>query len=223
MDNGLEGVIRNVYLAWKKARKEGSKEHPDAEDFCCLMEGHIDGNEARALKEHLIGCERCSEMFSLSLAAPKISSRSLYFLRNGKAALEIAIRVKDRFLDILHTSGNILKSGGLTPQSSLRSKHRGEFKDEVVIEKDFKDIKVQVKIENKGTNYFNAVILAKRRTSLKAIRDLRIALLREGIELESRIADSGSVVFEHILLGKYNIELSARDEKIAAVILDIKT
>ena len=72
----------------------------------------------------------------------------------------------------------------LVPAPILRSRQIKDFKDEVTILKDFKDIRVQAKVENKGANAFSLVILVKERHTQRIIKDLRIRLLKDGAELE---------------------------------------
>jgi len=75
---------------------------------------------------------------------------------------------------------------------------------------------------NKKGKYFNVIIKAKQKQSLRAIKDLRITLIKEGVELESYLSDFGSAVFEHVLLGKYSLEVSSIKGRLATVVLDIK-
>jgi hypothetical protein len=92
----------------------------------------------------------------------------------------------------------------------------------VVILKDFEDIRVEIKIENKSGKYFNLNIQAKSKQSKELIKDLRVTLFKEDIELESYLNDSGSVIFEHVLLGKYKIELAGLEGNLASVLLDVR-
>jgi hypothetical protein len=54
------------------------------------------------------------------------------------------------------------------------------------------------------------------------IKDLRVTLIRDDTELESYLSDSGKVVFEHVLLGKYMVEISNIENKLAMIEIDIK-
>ena len=114
----------------------------------------------------------------------------------------------------------------LVPAPVLRSRNIKDFKDEVTVLKDFQDMRVEVKIENRGSQegkeIFNVIIMAKQKETQKVIKDLRVTLLKDDLELESCLNDSGSVTFEHILLGRYVIELATIDKKIAAILIDIK-
>ena len=97
-----------------------------------------------------------------------------------------------------------------------------DFKDEVTILKDFRDVRVEVKIESRKTKDFNVLIVVKQRVTQELLKDLRVTLLKDDVELESYLTDSGSVTFEHISLGKYSVEISSSDNKLAVVLLDVK-
>ena len=79
-----------------------------------------------------------------------------------------------------------------------------------------------MKVENKGGRYFNVTIRARQKNSVRPFKDMRVTLIKEGMELESYFSDSGSVSFEHILLGKYNLEVTSIKDRLALVVLDIK-
>ena len=64
--------------------------------------------------------------------------------------------------------------------------------------------------------------MAREKQTQKTLKDIRVALLKGDLELESYLADSGGVTFENILLGKYRIEINDIDKRLASVILDIK-
>jgi hypothetical protein len=48
-------------------------------------------------------------------------------------------------------------------------------------------------------------------------------LIKEGLELESYISDSGRVVFENVLIGRYTVEISSPSKNMAAILLDIRS
>ena len=56
----------------------------------------------------------------------------------------------------------------------------------------------------------------------KLIKNLRVGLLKEGKELESYLAESGQAAFEQIKPGKYDLEISGQEKKVASISLDIK-
>ena len=136
--------------------------------------------------------------------------------------LEILLRFKEKAIELINTTGDVLVGQELVPAPVLRSRLIKDFKDEVTILKDFNDIRVQIKIENKWGKVFNLKLAAKQKHTQKIIKDLRVTLLKDDLELESYLTDSGSVIFEHVLLGKYRLEISAIENKLASILLDIK-
>jgi hypothetical protein len=92
----------------------------------------------------------------------------------------------------------------------------------VTILKDFKDIRVEVKLENKGGQAFDLTVLVKDKQTHCVIKDLRVTLLKDDLELESYLTDSKKVIFEHVLAGRYTVEISNIETKIASIVLDIK-
>ncbi|TRZ49072.1 hypothetical protein D4Q80_02705, partial [bacterium] len=135
---------------------------------------------------------------------------------------EVVLQLKEKALEILSTTGDVLVGRELVPVPVLRSRKIKEFKDEVTILKDFRSIRLEAKIENKRGKAFSVTIMAKERETSKVLKDLRITLLKDDVELESYVADSGSVIFDNVLLGKYTLEVSNIDDKLATLLLDVR-
>ena len=77
-------------------------------------------------------------------------------------------------------------------------------------------------LESYRAREFNLTITARERQTQRIIKDLRVSLFRADLELESRLSDTGAVTFEHVLLGKYAVEITSAENKLASVSLDIK-
>ena len=232
MTDKLEGLVKTVYKKWKK-RSGVRTSHLDEEELGSFFDGRASGEERERITEHLISCGDCSRRFALSLNAEAAELKDLpsglldklkesLALKGKPSSLEIFLRLKENMLEIINVTGDILMGQELVPAPLLRSRNIKDFKDEVTILKDFKDIRLEVRVENKKEKYFNVTIKAKQKQSAKEIKDLRITLIKEGVELESYLSDFGSVIFEHVLLGKYSLEVSSVSGKLATVVLDIK-
>lgn len=233
MQDKLERLIKMVYKQWKKEMPRVEGPHPDEETFVCFLEGRLSRQEEARIKAHLVSCDNCVEILAIQ-AKLKVSEieqvpkgliegvKNLVKQEDKSLVLEIILRVKEKVLEILNTTGDVLVGQELVPAPILRSRKPKDFKDEVTILKDFKDIRVEVKIENKGTKAFSLTVLAKEKETQKIIKDLRVTLLKDDLELESYLADIGSVTFEHVLLGKYTVEISTLESKLASILLDIK-
>ena len=241
MQGNLEKLIKIVYKNWKSDQPKVEELHPDEETFACFLAGRLPPKETERIRAHLIGCERCAEVFAVSSKLEVIENQlapeqlvqevkrlieeqdKLAIEEQDKLAiLEICLKFKEKALEILNTTGDILVGQELVPAPVLRGRKAKDFKDEVTILKDFKDIRVEVKIENKGRQAFDLTVLAKEKETQKVIKDLRVTLLREDLELESYLNDSGKVIFENVLLGKYTVEISTLESKLASVLLEIK-
>jgi hypothetical protein len=148
-------------------------------------------------------------------------ARELLVAEDRSLCLEVFLRLKEDLLELINTTGDVLVGQEFLSAPVLRSRSIKDFKDEVRILKDINDVRVEIKIWAKGAKTFNLAIVTKEKRTQKVLKDLRVSLVREGIELESYVSDSGTVVFEHVLLGSYHIEIS-KIEKIATVNIDIK-
>lgn len=233
MQDKLEKLIKIVYRRWKSDQPKVLGQHLDEETVALFMEGKLSSQEETRIKKHLISCDKCIEVLAIQVKlkpgdAEKVPMQLLEGVKNlvkeedKSPALEIILRVKEKVLEILNTTGDVLVGQELVPASILRSRKPQDFKDEVTILKDFKDIRVEAKIENKGTGAFSLTVLAKEKETQEVIKDLRVTLLKDDLELESYLADTGQVIFEHVLLGKYIVEISTLESKLASILLDIK-
>ena len=233
MQSKLEKLIKEVYKKWKAAQEAAQGSHPDEETLACFLEARLSEEEMGRIKEHLISCDNCAEAFVFNLGeeaggmkeVPEevlAAVKGLLILKDQTSMLEIILRLKEKALEILNTSGDVLLGQELVPASVLRSRSIKDFKDEVTILKDFKDIRVEVRVENKGGKVFNVTIMVKQKQTQKVMKDLRATLFQDDLELESYLTDSGSVTFEHVLLGKYRLEIVNLENKLASILLDVK-
>jgi len=233
MPDSMESLVGAVYKGWKKRFGESAGIHPDEEDMACFLEGRASPEESERIIGHLIACDDCARILALSLDSgiedagelPETlfsKIRDILSSREKSLFLEISLRVKEKVLEIVNSTGDILLGQELVPAPVLRSRDIRDFKDEVIILKDFNDIRLEVKVENKGRKYFNVTVRARQKDSARPLKDIRVTLIKEDMELESYFSDSGSVSFEHILLGKYNLEVTSIKDRLALVVLDIK-
>jgi len=233
MQEKIEKLIKVVYKKWKSAQPKIHQPHPDEETIVCFLENRLSQGESDRVKQHLISCNRCLGIITVQAklkneAAKEVPHellkrvKELVGAEDKDSVFQILLRLREKALELINTTGDVLLGQELVPAPVLRSRKIKDFKDEVTILKDFKDIRVEIKVENKGGQAFNLVIVIKQRETQQIIKDLRVTLLRDDLELESYLTDSGSVTFEHVLLGKYMVEISTIDRKLASILLDIK-
>lgn len=231
MIKDMDGLIRKVYRSWKRRLKE-EKAHPDIEDIASLLEGKLPLQEKQEIEKHIVLCSECAEAVSMGLTAKDSVGQTVPAEILDSAGerlgikpaidLEIVVRIKEKALELLRASGDILLGQELVPAALLRSRKISEFKDEVIIFKDFQEVRLEVRLENKSGKYFNLNIQARKKQSKEVVKDLRITLIQGETELESYLSDAGSVVFEHVLLGHYRIDVADLKGRLASVILEVK-
>ncbi len=233
MSNYLEKITKIIYRQWKAARSFTGKNHPNEENLACFLEDKLSAKDKDMVQEHLISCDMCAEYIStqlkvqahlsLDVPAPLLEKIKKLVVEDSKENLfEIFLKLKNKVLEIIQTSGDVLVGQELVPAPVLRSRQINEFKEEVSILKDLREIRVLAKIQNKNTKSFNLTVTVKDKVSQKIHKNLRITLIRDGVELESYMADSGSSSFENILPGDYTVEVSRLGQKIVVIDLKVK-
>jgi len=234
MQDRLERLVKFIYRKYKAGHKIGPVKHPDEEIMACFIEGKLAAREEMRIKQHLTECDSCAEVFSLQAkldissgpdAPEEIIAKVKGLVAQGKpgSVLEILLSLKDGLIELLGTNGDVLVGQELVPAPILRSRQIKSFKDEVVILKDIGNIRVEIKVEKPLPGAFSLAVNVKDRQSLGVIKNLRITLLKGEREIESYINDTGKVVFEHVALGKYTIGIADIKEKLAEILLDIKS
>jgi hypothetical protein len=234
MQDKVESIIKKVLKNKALVVREGLGEHPEDGIFACYLEGKLESKEEELFRKHVTLCPACSLKLSLDIQSSVTDNQDIpaklqesicssLGLQDKDLILEIALKVKDKIIEIINTTGEVLVGQELVAAPLLRSRQIKDFKDEVTILKDFKNLVVEVKLENKSGKFFDAAVLVKKKDTLKTINDLRVTLYKQGVELESYIASTGMVTFENILLGKYRIEISGAKDKFASIALEVKT
>jgi hypothetical protein len=229
----FEKLIKIVYEKWKAKLPRSQGEHPDEEDFSAFIQNQLSIQEAARIKNHILSCEECAQILAVSLklqSVPEIepptklleNCRDLISNAISSRTLEIILELKEKLLNLLNTSGDVLVGQELVPAAVLRSRKIRDFKDEIIVLKDFGDIRIEVKITAKAGANFDLQLIIKDKLTQELKKDLRVSLIKGDVELESYLAESGKVIFEHVLLGQYTVEISSLRDKVASVLIDIK-
>jgi hypothetical protein len=233
MVNYLEKVTKIIYREWKVAGRTDSLEHPSEEELACLVENTLKSADKRSVQQHLLKCDLCAEYLAIQLKIqPHLSLdlpasllekvKRLAEEGSRETLLEICLKLKEKALEIIQTTGDVLFGQELVPAPVLRSRKINEFKEEVSILKDLQQIRVMAKIQNKTTHSFNLTITVTDKQAQRADKNLRVTLIRDGIELESYLNESGNSFFENVQPGDYLVEVSRQEERIAVIDLKVK-
>ncbi|MFH1441422.1 MAG: hypothetical protein ABIH18_05235 [Candidatus Omnitrophota bacterium] len=229
----IEEIIKALYKRYKSLFLGKEEAHPNEEMMACYIEGFLGPQEVEYVKQHLLHCDKCAENFAaqtsiefnqnMEVPADLMENVKNQVMQEIKVpALEILYRIKGSIIELFNTNGAVLMDQELIPAPLLRSRQIKDFRDEVTILKDFAQMKAEIKIEKKGPSLFNLSVTIKERLNSRVIKDLRVTLLKGDIELESYITDSGKIMFEHLPLDNYAIEISDIKHKLISILLNIK-
>jgi len=220
---------------WKTSSFDPHQSHPDAATLACFLEGRLSQQESREFKRHIVSCETCAERLavSVSLSEPgdiAVAAGLLQALqkrlseRISQNILEINLLLKDRALELINTTGEIFPGEEIIPDAVFRAGKPIEFRDQLIVCHDFKDVRIEIRIENKHTRHTRVSVLLKDRLNRRPLRnDSRVTLAREGVELESNCIDSGRVCFEDVAPGSYSVAISIANKVIASVLLNMRS
>jgi hypothetical protein len=217
---------------WKKDQSDPAA-HPGEEEIACFLEGKLNKKDAGSLKEHLMSCDACVRLIAAELSAYPSEevdipgavlerARALVPDNTAMPALEIILRIRDFGFEIVKTTGDVLFDREFIPAAILRSRNIIDFKDEVVVIKDFPAGRVEVKVQAGSAGAFHLLVISKDKKTQKPLQDLRVTLCRDDIELESRITDMGKAVFEQVTAGRYSLEISGLKRAVARVVIEVR-
>ncbi|MDD5669128.1 MAG: hypothetical protein PHE58_03750 [Candidatus Omnitrophica bacterium] len=232
MTDRLEKVIGLVYKKWKRSVAKKAGPHPSAEELASFAQKTLSSEDRPAILEHILRCKVCSDILAIQVLQPfddfTVPEELIALAHESvgrelrKSCLEIVIRLKDLFFDIVSTTGDIRGDRKFVPSAVLRSRDMREIKNDVCIIKDLKNCRVEVRIENILHKGCRVTVVVKEKITGRVIKDARCSLMREGIELESYGTDSGKSVFEYISAGIYEITVVLRRNRLGAVMLEIR-
>lgn len=221
-------------MVYKMYRKRQNKENlpcPDEEMLACFSEGRLSKEDCKAMQEHLLRCERCAETLSLynlkieaKRAVPEFlieKAKDLIKEKTLQVILEIILSIKEKALEIINTTGDIILGNEVIPLPVLRSRQIRALNEEMTVVKEFQDIRINVNIEKKDKDEVKISIFLCDKNTARPLSDLRVALLKDDIELESYTIDSGKAIFDRVAFAKYELQISQRDKDLGSIKLEI--
>lgn len=233
MQNKIEQIIARVYKTWRQKFPRAGESCPDEETLASFFEGRLAQEESQRLKNHIIGCDRCSELIVFlsqevkEIPVPEeLINRAKNMILNQEKAkttfLEIILGFKEKVIDLIKTSGDILFGQEFASLPVLRSRNIKDFGQEVIIVKDLGNIKTEIEIENKTNYHAKITVKLSDINTGKPTEGLRITLIRAKQEIESYITESGKTVFDNVPADKYSVEISSPELIIGKILLEIK-
>lgn len=208
---------------------------PDTEIMTYYIEGILPTEEAQTINQHIGVCKNCKEIFDVQrsvaesqrekglIAVPNYlteRARNLVDKQAGINVLDLIMEFTDKAIGIVRTTGDILLGEQLQPAYALRSKEIESVTTQTIV-KIFKDVRIEVEASRQKGDFNKFILRAKDIKTENPSDGLRITLVKDDLEIESYITESGKAIFEDIRPSKYLIRISRVDDPIGVIILDI--
>ena len=232
MSDRMERFIAMAFNDWKKDQAR-QKRHPDEEEIACFLEGKLSAKDARRFKDHLAACDRCARLLAADLysypadqvevpASCLEAARNMVDKEDHAPIFEIVLSIRDFGFEIIKTTGDVLFGQEFIPAAILRSRHLSDFKDEVVVVKDFPQARIEARIQVVPGQRFNLSVVVRDKKTQRPMEGLRVTLVQDNIELESRVVQEGRAAFEHVCAGSYSISISGLKHSVASISIDVR-
>lgn len=227
----IEKLIKMAYKIYRDRQTKDSSPCPDEETMVCFGEGRLSKEDSAKLQKHLLSCERCAQV--LSLYNIKIEKEQIvpeFLIKKTKgligkkiptSLIEITLSVKERLLEIINTTGDIVLDNEIIPLPVLRSRQIKKILEEVTIIKEFQNIRISGRIEKREKGKVKVGISLCDKNTSEPLKDLRIGLFKDDIELESYVIDSGCSSFDNLSFGKYTLKIFRGEEELGVIKLEV--
>lgn len=176
--------------------------------------GCVDKKHLKLIESHIEKCDKCiTELIELQkkLFLPTEieldMSRLKEPFRKDKDILDIVLNIKGNILELISHTGELIR---LTPQFGAVRGKKQEFKNAVVIRKDFKDkdlsveITINKAIDESGNNLKISLMTLSTESFMPRV-DIEIAGI--GLTLKAKTNEEGIAKFNVIKTGCYEIKV----------------
>ena len=127
----FEKIIRYIYRQKKAIGGVIDNDHPDEEFLVSFLEDKLTQVDNDLIQRHLLKCDVCAEYVSIQLKIePHLSKdvpvpllekiREIVASEVKDNILEIFVRLKEKVLEIIQTSGDVLVGQELVPAPVIR-------------------------------------------------------------------------------------------------------
>jgi hypothetical protein len=227
----IEEFIAMIYRNYRKRQIRNNLSCPREESLVSFLEGKTPQEEFNYIQEHLLVCDRCAEIFALFVLEPKIihsvpseiieKVKSLVPQNIQAHILELTLKIREKFLEILSTTGDIILGNEIIPLPVLRSRQIKDFGDELILVKEIGNIRINLNIEKREKELVKIIFtLTDKKTSLP-LSDLRVVLLKDDTELESYVVESGQASFDKLGLGRFIFQILRGEEILGMIKLEL--
>jgi len=238
MTKNIENIIKSVYQQFKaksKSRPIGNCVGED--DIACFLSGKLLGKELETFNAHILSCKKCAvilkdnaALFTAAkedLAVPqylKSAAKALVSEEVGANILDIVLSFKEKAIELIRTTGDILMGPQLVPVPVFRSTGEGEnITKEIKVTKTLTNVIAEIGVEKQRPDLANIVVRLTEKETNKKAKEIRVSLMKGDRELQSSLIEDGKVKFEEIKVNDYKIYLTKDEKRIGVINISITT
>ncbi|HDT11717.1 MAG TPA: hypothetical protein ENN58_03140 [bacterium] len=208
-------------------------ECPDEESLYAYISGNADRTVIEKVEKHIIECDRCLRTV--------VSCFELLEKFPDTGQIEVPAALKNRVFETIFNDEpiNTLKKwkqiwkgfcdtvlNFLSPGEEECVYVRGDKKvisnNLVILEKVFREIKLQIEVEKTGYLKSNIKVSVRNPDSVEEQAEVRIDVMENTKELASFMTMKGEALFEDLPFGRYTVKASRNGKKLGEVLLKIE-
>ena len=209
---------------------------PGEEALADYLENRLDMNAQQDLERHLCHCDTCLEAVIAGAALPEqdgpeaiiavpLSAIKTVLSRLGAEDAQPLGALWKRFKATCGTLVNSLMEIVFFKETEgvyVRGSRHIISKNLVVIEKAFKEIKLEIEVEKTGEKAANIKVKTRSPDTGARVDGVRINILNDSREIASFITAGGEALFENIEFGEYKITVHQGEKRLGHLLLAVK-
>lgn len=240
MNINFEVLLKKALQQFKnKSQIKAKGQCLSEEDIAAIIEEKVQDSEKEQFSEHIASCQKCAYALKENLQLAKVlannpmltppeyvvkSAMDLLNPEVGQNILQIVLNFKEKVIELIKTTGEILIGPELVPVSVLRGNTKdNKFSDEIKVVKTFGNLLAEVDIEKRNPSLCDIEIRLVEKDSKQKARDIRITLTKNNREIESVLSQEGKAVFREVSADKYKIIVDKEDKKIGIIEISINS
>jgi hypothetical protein len=209
---------------------------PGEEALADYLGNRLDMNGQQDLERHLCLCDTCLEAVIAGAALPEqegpeaiiavpLSAIKTVLSRLGAQDTQPLQALWKRFKTACDGLVNSLMEIIFFKETEavyVRGNKHIISKNLVVIEKTFKEIKLEIEVEKIGERTANIKVRASSPDTGARVDGVRVNILKDSREIASFITAGGEALFENIMFGEYKITVHQGEKRLGHLLLAVK-
>lgn len=231
-ENRENGFEKEIFHYFSEIRMKIEFPCPDEETLFAFIHDRADRSVREDVEKHLLECDRCLKTvitcFNVLDTTPPRETEVPSEVKNRAFQTAFVEEKAGRWHTVrrLWASAVAFVSALLSPAEEECVYVRGEKKvisnNLVILEKVFREIKLQIEVEKTGHLKSNIKVSVQDPDGSRGLEGVRVDIMADAKELASFMTMKGEALFENLAFGKYTVKTSKNGKKLGEVLLKIE-